>query len=169
MHSVIYSVNFEDPATMCEGYTIGRKTQSPRIHSACILQGPVQLSVASISDHSYQFSTNVLLQKCHAVWVHRWFDYILGVHMCVLKLLQSRPTLCDPMDYQAPLSMRFSRQEYWSRLPCTPSAHLPNPGIEPTSLTSPALAGGFSTTSATWEGFFLEFVSVIQSASNNHL
>ena len=151
MHSVIYSVNFEDPATMCEGYTTGRKTQSPRIHSACILQGPVQLSVASISDHSYQFSTNVLLQKCHAIWVHRWFDYILGVHVCVLKLLQSHPTLCDPMYCQAPLSVRFSRQEYWSGLPCTPSAHLPNPGTEPTSLTSPALAGGFFNTSATGE------------------
>ena len=51
----MHSVNFEDPATMCKGYTIGRKTQSSRIHSACILQGPVQLSIASISDHSYHF------------------------------------------------------------------------------------------------------------------
>ena len=47
--------------------------------------------------------------------------------------------------------MRFSRQEYWSELPCPPSEDLPNPGIEPTSLTSPALAGGVFTTSTTWE------------------
>ena len=53
--------------------------------------------------------------------------------------------------HQAPLSMGFSRQEYWSGLPCPPPGDLPNPGIEPTSLTCPALAGRFFTTSATWE------------------
>ena len=53
--------------------------------------------------------------------------------------------------HQAPLSMGFSRQEYWSGLPCPPPGDLPDPGIEPTSLTSPALAGRFFTTSATWE------------------
>ena len=47
---------------------------------------------------------------------------------------------------QAPLSMRFSRQEYWSGLPCPLPGDLPNSGIEPTSLASPALAGGFFTT-----------------------
>ena len=44
---------------------------------------------------------------------------------------------------QAPLSMRFSKQEYWSGLPCPSPGDLPNPGIEP---ASPALAGGFFTT-----------------------
>ena len=47
---------------------------------------------------------------------------------------------------QAPLSMEFSRQEYWSGLPCLPPGDLPNPEIEPTSPVSPALAGGFFTT-----------------------
>ena len=47
--------------------------------------------------------------------------------------------------------MRFSRQEYWNRLPCPPPGDLPNLGIDPMSLMSPALAGGFFTTSATWE------------------
>ena len=46
---------------------------------------------------------------------------------------------------QAPLSMGFSRQEYWSGLPCPPPGDLPNPGIEPTPPQSPALAGGFFT------------------------
>ena len=50
---------------------------------------------------------------------------------------------------QASLSLGFSRQEYWNGLPCFPSGDLPNPGIEPTSLMSPALAGSFFTTSAT--------------------
>ena len=53
--------------------------------------------------------------------------------------------------HQAPLSKGFSRQEYWRGLPCPPSGDLPDPGIEPTSLISPALAGGFFTTSATRE------------------
>ena len=50
---------------------------------------------------------------------------------------------------QAPLSMGFSRQEYWSGLPCPPPGDLPDPGIEPASLISPTLAGEFFTTSAT--------------------
>ena len=53
--------------------------------------------------------------------------------------------------FQAPLSMGLSRQEYWSGLPCPPPGNLSNPRIKPTSLTSPALAGGFFTTIATWE------------------
>ena len=52
---------------------------------------------------------------------------------------------------QAPLSMGFARQEYASGLPCSPPGHLPYPGIEPTSLASPALAGGFFITSTTRE------------------
>ena len=52
---------------------------------------------------------------------------------------------------QVPLSMGFSRQGYWSRLPCPLPGDLPDSGIEPAFLMSPALAGGFFTTSATWE------------------
>ena len=49
---------------------------------------------------------------------------------------------------QASWSMGLSRQEYWSGLPFPPAGDLPNSGIEP---TCPALAGGFFTTSTTWE------------------
>ena len=52
---------------------------------------------------------------------------------------------------QAPLSVGFSRQEYWSGLPGPPSRALLNAGMESESLQSPALAGTFFTTSATWE------------------
>ena len=49
--------------------------------------------------------------------------------------------------HQAPLSMGFSRQEYWSELPYPPIGDLPNPGIEPVSPASPIyIAGGFFTT-----------------------
>ena len=50
---------------------------------------------------------------------------------------------------QPPLSMGFSKQEYWSELPCTLPGDLPDPGIEPESLKPSALAGGFFTTCAT--------------------
>ena len=53
--------------------------------------------------------------------------------------------------HQAPLSMGFSRQEYWSRLPCPPPGDILDPRIKPVSLASPALAAGFFTTRATWE------------------
>ena len=46
---------------------------------------------------------------------------------------------------QAPLSMGFSRQGYWSGWPCPPAGDLPDPGIEPGSFISPMLAGGFFT------------------------
>ena len=58
------------------------------------------------------------------------------------------------MARQAPPSMGFSRQEHWSRLPCPPPGDpgdLPDPEIEPASLTASALAGGFFTTSTIWE------------------
>ena len=53
--------------------------------------------------------------------------------------------------HQAPLSMGFSRQEYWSGLPFPPLGHLPKAGIESETPATPALAGGLFTTSATWE------------------
>ena len=57
---------------------------------------------------------------------------------------------------QAPLSLELSRQEYWSGLPFPSPGDLPNPGtgMEPMSLKSPALAGGFFTTSTPWEAQF---------------
>ena len=69
-------------------------------------------------------------------------------------MVLSRVRLCVApwtLACQSALSMGFSRQEYWSGLPCPPPGDLPNPRTEPVSLASPALAGRFFTTSATWE------------------
>ena len=55
---------------------------------------------------------------------------------------------CSLLDSSVP---GFSRQEYWSGLPRPPPGDLPNPGIKLMSLMSPVLAGGFFTTSTTWE------------------
>ena len=62
--------------------------------------------------------------------------------------------------HHAPLSMRFSRQEYWSGLPFPPPGDLPDSGIKPMTLMSPVLAGGFFTTSASWEALELWLRSV---------
>ena len=62
--------------------------------------------------------------------------------------------LPDSSACQAPPSLEFSRQEYWSGLPFPALGSLPNPEMEPTSLASPALSGGFFTSSATWEALF---------------
>ena len=73
------------------------------------------------------------------------------MHVCVLSRF-SHVQLCDPIDcnHQAPLSLGFSRQE--DCMVAMPfSGDLPNQGIKPESLTSPALAGGLFTTSATWK------------------
>ena len=69
------------------------------------------------------------------------------------ELLQSYPTLCDPMDYSLPgFSVHGIPQAIkleWVAI--SYSGDLPDPGIKPTSLMSPALAGRFFTTSASWE------------------
>ena len=61
------------------------------------------------------------------------------------KLLHLHTILCNPTDcsLQAPLSLGFSGQGYWSGLPCPPAGDLPNPGIKHVLLMSPALAGRF--------------------------
>ena len=73
----------------------------------------------------------------------------LGVYVCDCVLVaQSCLTFTIPwtISHQAPLSIEFSRQEYWSGLPFPSPGDLPNPGMEPPSLVSSALAGRFFTT-----------------------
>ena len=59
--------------------------------------------------------------------------------------------ICSVFRTQALLPVSFSRQEYWSGLPCPPPGDLPNQGSEPVSLMFSALAGRFFTTRNTWE------------------
>ena len=72
--------------------------------------------------------------------------------MCA-KLIQLCPALCDPRGYSPPGSSVHGilQATYWSGLPCPPPGDLPNPGIEPTSVTYTALAGRFFITGSTWE------------------
>ena len=69
------------------------------------------------------------------------------------EVAQSCLTLCDlwTVAHQAPPSTGFSRQEYWSGLPFPSPADLPDPGIKPEFLASPAMAGKFFANCSTWE------------------
>ena len=84
----------------------------------------MQPSVSSVQFSSVQFSHSVMSNFLRAPW---------------------------NVALQAPMSIGFYRQEYWSGFPCPPPRDLPDPGIKPTSVTSPALAGMFLTIGATWE------------------
>ena len=82
------------------------------------------------------------------MWWHRMRKYVLGKFAVLCVHAQSCLTLVTPrtVAYQVPLSTGFSRQEYCSGFPCPLPGDLPDPGIDPTSLASPALASGFFTT-----------------------
>ena len=68
------------------------------------------------------------------------------IWLVACSVAQSCPTPVIAWTRQAPLSMGFPKQEYWSGLPFPPPGDLPDPGIELTSLVSPALVGRFFTT-----------------------
>ena len=68
------------------------------------------------------------------------------VCVCARQVISDSLRPYGTVALQAPLSMGFSRQEYWSGLPFLPPGDLPEPGAETASLVSPALAGRFFTT-----------------------
>ena len=75
----------------------------------------------------------------------------VGTRMCAKSLQSCVQLFVTPwtVAHRAPLSMGFSRQEYWSGLPCPPPGNLSDAGSKPASLVSPAWADQFFTTSAT--------------------
>ena len=73
-------------------------------------------------------------------------DVCAHVHQ-ITKSVMSDSATPWTVAHQVPLSMEFSRQKYWSRLPCPPPGDLPDPDIKPGSLMSVALANGFLTSS----------------------
>ena len=85
--------------------------------------------------------------------------------VCMLSHVQLFATPCTVAN-EAPRSMEFSRQECWSRLPRLTPRALPDPRIEPTSLVSPALAGGFFfTTMPPGKPHILPIPRIITNAS----
>ena len=94
------------------------------------------------------------------------FCSVNNVLCCCVQSLSCVQFLAAPWSVacQAPLSMGFSRQEYWSGLAFPSPEDLPNPGIKPASL---APAGGFFTTSATWNKIF--FFCSVNNMDSKHL
>ena len=97
-----------------------------------------------------------LVSQC----IYKRYAYIMLLSITILCVL-SLSLMSDSLQFhglyvacQAPLSMGFSRQEYWSGFPCPSPGDLADPGIERMSLKSPALAGGFFITCAPWEAQF---------------
>ena len=88
-----------------------------------------------------------------SLFVYSHISSTLSYAVCVCYVTAVVPDSSQPhgLACRAPLSMEFSRQEYWRGLPCPSLGDLPNPGVKPVSLMFPALAGRFFTTSATWE------------------
>ena len=90
--------------------------------------------------------TVILKMKHHGHWTVSLksvtvvkFLLCVSVHLCLLTSVVSDSLWPMYLARQAPLSMGFSRQEYCNRLPCPPPGDLPDPGIKPSSLASPAL------------------------------
>ena len=120
------------------------------------------------------FYISLLLHSTNTKSSHWMFViYLSGVHseesmvscvcVCVCAHVQSIVlTLATPWTaaHQAPLSMEFSRKEYWTGLPCPPPGDLSKPGIESASLTSPALAGWCFTSWAAGKPQFLAWRSL---------
>ena len=70
---------------------------------------------------------------------------------------------------QAPLSKEFSRQGYWSGLPSPSPVDLPDPGIEPASLVSPVLTGGFFTSCTIWRVVNINACHMVDIVDINHV
>ena len=126
--------------------------------------------------HTLSLAPNTKQQQCEAqaskgalnetpLWKHKYprFPKSEGkaaelrtpfwVAVCVLNCFSLVQLFATPwtIAHQTPLSTGPSRQEHWSGLLCLSPGNFSNPGIEPTSLTYPSLAGGFFTTTTTWE------------------
>ena len=113
-------------------------------HSSCITFCPFSLTDQPIFVDKVNRQKNFIFRQASCSLLYGF------VHA---KLLQCVRLFATPwtVALQAPVSMEFSRQEYWSGLPCPPPGDLPDPGIELVSLKSHALTGRFSTTSTSWE------------------
>ena len=115
----------------------------------------IRYTVAYMLAHAwcFPFKRKKLLMSMERDWkgVKELCCFLVSISilMRACSVTQSCLTLCDPTNCNppgSPLSMGFSRQEYWSGLPFPTPGDLPDPGIEPVSLSSPALVGRFFTT-----------------------
>ena len=105
------------------------------------MQGWIYVGSWVVGSIRVHFSISLLSDTMLVAWNHPWGEYLYASSIVSGSLTPWTTA------HQDPLSMKFSRQEYWSGLPCPPPGALPDAGIELESLLSPALAGRFFTTS----------------------
>ena len=91
-------------------------------------------------------------EKVHKGFWTQWEDVYISVHTCLLSCFTGVWLFAALWTVARQATLGFPRQKYWrAGLLCPPPGNLPDPGIEPKSLLFSALAGGFFSTSATWE------------------
>ena len=111
---------------------------------SCLKKGSQSQCLGQISQGRDQPGNSISCHRDHSPYL-RCLLHAKLLQLCVLLFVAPWT-----VGQQSPLSMGFSRQEYWSGLTCLPP-DLPDPEVEPASLTSPALVGRFFTTGTTWE------------------
>ena len=114
---------------------------------------------------AFHYSINMFSRAGIAKWHVCASSTSLSVHA---QLLQSYLTLWT-VAHQAPLSIGFSRQEYWHGLPRPPPGDLPDPGIESVSLMLLELAGGFFTITSTWKAYSTSLLQLLSRFSRVRL
>ena len=160
------------PANAGDAGSIPGFGRSPREGNGYSLQysclgNPMDREPGQLQSMGLQSRTQLKWLSMHAQLIYNVLLTSIGqqsdsvIHMCVyadlFSCIQLFVTLWN-VACQAPLSMGFSRQEYWSGLPWPPPGDLPHPGIEPESLTSRALAGRFFITSAIREALSQTYI-----------
>ena len=118
-----------------------------KCHSAMIMSDVIRImkhhcNLTSVQHPAGGVAVYVCVCVCVCVYV------CVCVCVCVCSVVQSCQLFATPwiVALQAPLSMGFSRQDYWSGLPSPPPGDFPSPGTEPVSPAVPVLSGRFSTT-----------------------
>ena len=116
------------------------------------------------------FSRYVPRSRVAGSYDHSIFSFLRNLGVCAHQVTSVCVRLfATPwtVTHQAPLSMGFSRQEYWSGLPCPIPGDLPDPGIKSMPLMSPALAGRFFATRATWEARIRHLHTIFHNGCTN--
>ena len=115
---------------------------------------PVKKSSSCSGTRRYISATDVGRQPANFSQVICFLCYWVSGYV-LSHSVESNSAASGTVAHQVPLPVEFSRQEQWSGAPFPTAGDLPDPGIEPVSLVSPALAGRFFTISASWEALWV--------------
>ena len=149
------------PLLLCESWT--------RLMTCVSIKFPNRQNLSCHYYHcAYVIMWENTLKKC-VIQLTKEGMLICKMQVCMLSHFSLVLLFATPWTIvcQAPLSMGFSRQEYWCGVPCPLEGDLPDPEIKPEYPASLALAGGFFTSSTTWEASKMQLT--LTSASTETL